>query len=307
MINNEDIIFPYYSGNIRFSKVQGFVNLQQFINSHKNPTEKTLKVLSKVKIANDLNLNKLKRRLKHQLYSFTPSVYIRKHNKRNYNNVIYYTGLIQLDFDKIEDKETALDLKNYLFETYKEMICVYFSPSGLGIKCLMKINQPESKEHYKAIHKSITKEFESISYYDEATKNAMLPLFLSYDSNILYRNYNECEIWNKADWSKPNYVSLNNEKQINKYNQNKDYDYKKTCRIFVTKINSIVDNGHTQLRSACLILGSRAAAGYINLSECLNLAKLLIDQNNYLQKDLNNYHKTAQWAINEGFKTPKYY
>lgn len=303
---NKNIVFPYYSGNIRFTRVQGNVNLEQFIRANKNPNDEILKILNKIKIADFLNFKKLKRRLKHKLFSFTPSVRIGLGMKRSYGNVIDFTGLMQLDFDKIESIEIAKDLKRYLFNEYKFVVCSYLSPSGLGVKCLIKITKPKSKEHYKALHKAVTNELSCISYYDEATKNAMLPLFLSYDNDIMYRDYSECETFIKEDWFKINYISLNNKPKI-QITSNLSLAEEKTIKLFCNKINSIVSDGHTQLRSACLILGSRSGASYINKSDAENLAIRMIDSNNYLQKDLNNYKSTAIWAINEGFKNPKYY
>ena len=52
-------------------------------------------------------------------------------------------------------------------------------------------------------------EFEKYGYLDDSTKNAVLPMFLSYDANILYRSFEEAEKWSNTDYSKPEYVRLN--------------------------------------------------------------------------------------------------
>lgn len=304
-MNNKDIYFPYYSGNIKFTKVQGYVSLDKFIERQQNPTSKMNILFDAINKAENDNDKVTKRLLKHKLFSFTPSVMIKKGMKRKYDNVDKYTGLMQLDFDGIENISIANDLKQYLFNETNMIVCVYVSPSGLGVKSLLKIDTPKTKDDYKAIHKAVTQEFGGISYFDESTKNAMLPLFLSRDENILYRDYSECDTWTKKDYSQPKYVNLKEEKQQN-YESNSYYE-RITIEIFTKKIRSISSNGHPQLRSACLILGSRSCAGYISLDEAIKIAKTEVSTHGYFKKDLSNYMNTVDWAINQGYKNPKYY
>lgn len=304
-MTNKDISFPYYSGNIHFIRVMGQVSLHNFIQAHKNPTARTLRIMKLVGVADALNLNKLKRKSKHDLFSFTPSVVINNGRNRGYKNIVNYTGLMQLDFDGIETPEKAKEIKEYLFDNYEEIVCSYLSPSMRGVKCLMKITQPRDRDHFRAIHKAASKEFEQIGYFDDATKNAVLPLFLSIDKDIMYKDISDCKTFDEEDWSQVKYVELLDKKTHTPTSN--DYDYNRTVRIFRRKMEAIVDNGHPQLRSACLILGSRASAGYIELSEAEWLAEACIDHNAYLQKDINNYKTTALWAIKNGYRTPMYY
>jgi len=305
-MTNKQIYFPYYSGNIKFTKCQGYISLDKFIYKHKKPSNKIANLFKQIKEAEKLGNKKEKRKLKQSLFSFTPSTIIPKGYKRKYDNIINYTGLMQCDFDGIENHKIAEDLKQYLFNDSKLFVAVYYSPSG-NIKSLMKIDKPENKEDYKAIHKAVTNEFGGISYFDEATKNAILPLFLSEDKNILYRDYSECDKWTERDYSKPNYVNLNEEKTENNYLNKNDYYQRITIEIFSKKIKNIVDNGHPQLRNACLILGSRSSAGYISIQTCYRIAEIEVKNNSYFHKDLNNYLSTTRWAINQGYKNPKYY
>jgi len=72
-------------------------------------------------------------------------------------------------------------------------------------------------------------------------------------------------------------------------------------------INQIASNGHPQLRTACLILGTRVGAGYLSFSEASEEVEFLVRTNNYLQKGIKGYLTTADWALKEGYHTPKYY
>ena len=303
---NKDVYMPYYSGNINFTKVQGVISLETFIRKHYKPKEKISRYFDLINDAEKRKDKAKKRELKQNLVSFTPSVMIKTGNKRNYNNVEYYTGLMQLDFDGIETVDIAYDLKKYLFNETRYIITAYLSPSGLGVKALLNIDKAENKDDYKAIHKAITAEYGGISYFDDSTKNAMLPLFLSRDVDILYRDISKCETWTTRDFSQPNYVNLKESKPSTNFKNNAYYE-RITGEIFQRKIQSISDNGHPQLRSACLILGSRVGADYMDYSDALYLAEDEVKANSYFHKDIGNYISTAKWAINQGLKNPKYY
>lgn len=291
-----------------FAKCLGHTSLRHFIQAHEQPKKQTLRILDYIKAAEAIDDKELKRSLKQQLYSFTPSVFIPKGAKRKYENIHFWTGLMQLDFDKLDGEADAIDLKNHVFRSYEHIVCAYLSPSRKGVKALMKIKVPRNKEHYKAIHKTVMAEMEQYDCFDHATTNAMLPLFLSVDQNILYRDYERCHTWTDEDWEQPEYIELNDEPtHFNVPFGRDESDYSKTVRIFTNKIQGIISDGHPQLRSGCLILGSRVGAGYISQSEAIAMARSLIGNNSYLQKDLENYKRTAEWAINEGMKSPKYY
>ena len=187
------LIIPYYSGNIKLSKCIGHLTLEQFIRSNKDPKNNIKSLIQAIR-HNSKNPDK-KRKLKHKLYSFTPSVYIDKWDKRKYDSIKHYTGLMQLDFDDFDNIETAKELKNYIFES-EHCVTSYLSPSG-GVKALIRIKQPSDKEQYKNIFNAVFEKFEETDHLDSATKNPLLPLFLSWDPDLLFRPYEEAEPWEK--------------------------------------------------------------------------------------------------------------
>lgn len=304
-------LIPFYSGNIRDSRCVGHVSFTNFIKSHKEPKHKVEVLMKKIQKAS-LEKNKdLKSELKKGLFAFTPSVSIRKGQRRKYDNITGFTQYKQLDFDKIPTKEEAINLKEHVFNQNPEILCAYLSPSGLGVKCLLKTNRCQDIEQFRAMHKAIETHFDSYEdYFDSAVKNAILPLFLSIDKAILYRDFNETKCWTTEDWSKTQYVSLNTVPVnfADKYSdKQKQYYLDKTIRLFRTKIRNISEDGHPQMRRACLILGSRCGAGYIDVNDSERLAEDEIRISSYLQKDLKNYLTTSKWSINQGMKNPKDY
>jgi len=155
---------------------------------------------------------------------------------------------------------------------------------------------------FKAMHKAIEIDFEEYGYFDSATKNPILPLFASYDKNLLFRNWNEVKVWSKERHVSEKYNNLDGGGNF-KYDPNEN----KATEMVVDAINSIVDNGHPQVRTASLILGSRVGAGYISRNDAYALMENLIKSNAYLQKGLNNYIKTSVWGIDQGINNPKYF
>lgn len=311
METNKDIMFNYFSGNIKFTRPLGTITLEKFIDAHKNPKRRTSELIKKVQEASEAGDLAAKRAAKHQLFSFVPAALFKLGVGRKYENIETYTGLMQLDFDGIEDYNKAVDLKQYLFTTYQCVVCTYLSPSCKGVKALIRITKPESKEHYHAIYKTVEAEFEQLGYFDTATKNIVLPLFLSIDSNIYYRDFSEAVPWDQEDWTKPQRnVSTpppNFTSPSSKYQNAEEYYKDKTYKLFEKKIFQIDGNGHPQVRSACLVLGSRAGAGYITRAEAEQLAEYCISINGYLNKNTEGYIKTAMWCIGEGYKDPKQY
>lgn len=301
-MTNKDIIFPYYSGNIRLTKVIGYASLSNFIYAQKNPTPCNRKIFEQIKECKD---PKEKRMLKHKLYSFTPSVLIKQNEKRKYDNVIRYTGLMQIDLDGIDEIDLAEDLKKWVFEQ-PECVCSYLSPSN-NVKALIAINKPLNQDHYVRLHNAITEKYEETTYFDKATKNAVLPLFLSMDKNILYREYSEAKQWSKEKEIKIDHVALNEQPNFNSFVGNQSFFRNKTVRLLTTKINSISDNGHPQVRSAALILGSRVGANYLSKQDASIIIENLIKQNQYLSKGISGYIETANWAIEQGMNNPRYY
>jgi hypothetical protein len=297
--------FPYYNGDITDSKVVGYVSLEAFVKAHKAPTNATRTLINSINNCKDKSE---KNELKKYLNYFTPSVYILINSRRQYKNVKSFTGLVQIDFDGVDDVE---DLKTYLSEEYEQFVCLYSSPSGKGLKGIMRIPIVETIEEYRLYYNAIADELDWIYGFDIAPKNAVLPLYISYDENLYFNP--QATIWDrKLEIDTTDHESLGaiptpeREGDETVYKSNA-YFGKISKEIFSRKINNIVDNGHPQLRSACVVIGGRVGAGYLSVGDAESLAEQMIRSNNYLQKGIENYIKTSKWAIARGVEKPIYY
>src|SRR3989304_490792 len=131
------MIFNYYPAVISKSTPLGDITLDRFISSIKYPKKKILDIFYKIEEASMNGDKQEKARLKSNLYYFTPCVYVK--DGRKYENIINWTGLLALDFDKLPSKKYAEEERDSIFSEYKFIIASWISPSRLGVRALVKI------------------------------------------------------------------------------------------------------------------------------------------------------------------------
>lgn len=287
-----NIIFNYYAADIKNSKPLGNVSLFGLINSIKNPKPNVKEVFEQIRIAEEVKDLKLKNDLKTKLFSVTPCVFCTK--SRKYVNIVNWTGLVHIDFDHLEN-DHAISLKDALFNEYKFIIATWLSSSKHGVKVLIKIPVCTSVEEFKHYFNALEDVFSIYHGFDRAPKNCILPLFISYDENILYRS--DPETWTKK------IIPVVAPPIIQYAVTDKSCTVEK---IMNSAINKIVDNGHPQLRAAAFSLGGYVGAGYIEQGFALSIIEKMIDSNAYLSHKPLIYKKTAKEMIQKGISTPLY-
>lgn len=291
------IYFPYYDADIKRSKPLGEVTLDQFLRAISNPKPHIRSIFAKIAQAEVDGDMGLKAQLKTSLFSFTPAVRIT--GRRRYMDITEFTGLMPLDFDHLPSVTAAKDLKNYLFETYDFIIAAWLSPSARGVRALVRIPVCKTVNEYKAYYHALGRnEMQQYIGFDLAPQNPVLPLFLSYDPFLRYRD--------NAWWWQEKYLPLMapNIPQY-KYDQvpesaNRSFNIIRKC------IDNIVDNGHPQLRAAAYSLGGFVGANYLMASEAEKFIISLIHSNPYLSQKPEVYIKTAKEMIAKGIGSPLY-
>lgn len=287
--------FQYYPAKIKANKPIGVVGLDYFIKAHKNPKPEMVGIFEAIAAAEAEGDLKKKAELKqNNLYFFTPCVLV--HPYRRYSDIKQFTGLSVLDFDHIDN---AAELKEYLFNEYKFIVAAWLSPSKKGVKALVKIPVADSIDKFKAHYFALQNEFEVFDGYDPSTKNAVLPLFQSYDYDLLYRDDYKTFTKTALDPNLKRYDEVRNHIPTSE-----DRQYQRVLKIAESSISQIGAPGHYQLRSACIALGGYIATGYVSDSEMMALVYTLIENNAYLRKGLAGYKKTARWSIDEGKRKP---
>ena len=102
--------------------------------------------------------------------------------------LIEHSGLMVLDFDKVTNPKEYKDI----LKKNKHFILLFISPSGDGVKGVIKLNKCSADEHAK-VFKAFEKEF-NLDYLDAGGSNIDRVCFESYDPDI-YVNY-DAEIFN---------------------------------------------------------------------------------------------------------------
>lgn len=287
--------FSFYPANVKITKPLGKVTIEQFIEANRNPKESVRELFKKIQVADD----KERQELKQQLFYFTPCIYTDGLG-RSYSNITSFSGLLCLEFDKIP--EFAVSLKDWIFDNFEECVCAYISPSGKGTKTLWKIPVVKTVDEFKEYFYGISHRFSRIIGYDPSSQNPSLPLYLSWDENLRYRSYDEAKTWTirggKINEFKPFEGTIEVPTDI-------DIEIKNKIIQKVTNlVNQIDDNAHPRIRNISIIFGGFCSKYGFDIQEAEELICNLIEQNEYMQKNIKGYSKTAKEFIIKGFSSP---
>ena len=113
--------------------------------------------------------------------------------KRNDSAITEHSGLICLDFDGYANKKEMLIEKSKLIKD-KHVFSAFISPSGLGLKVLIKI--PKDISNHKNYFKALQTHFNN-PHFDITTKNVSRVCYESFDSAI-YINQNS-SVWTTTE------------------------------------------------------------------------------------------------------------
>lgn len=286
------IVFNYYEADIKRSQALGDVTLERFLATIKFPKKTTKEIFTEIREAHEAGDMKRKAELKYKLFSFTPCVYVS--GRRKYKNIQRWTGLMMLDFDKLQSVSYSKEFKEWLFGEYKCIVAAWLSASGLGVRALVRIPVVHSVGEFKEFFHGIQLELEAYIGWDRAPQNCILPCFLSYDPELLHRT--DAKEWLGRYIPPPaspptvQYIVTDRTEQIDK-------------RIS-SAINKIVDNGHPQLRAAAYVLGGYVGGGQIDIATAIAMMESKIDSNSYLRQKASVYKKTSAQMIKKGMHQP---
>jgi len=216
-----------------------------------------------------------------------------KFTKRSDTSLEEHSGLICLDFDGYETNKDLLQEKERLSKN-KYIFSVFISPSGKGLKALVKI--PSDPDNHKSYFLSLQTFFNS-KYFDTTSKNISRVCYESYDP-LIYVNETS-SVWDKIE-----------EEEFNEINKNVDRP-----TIPITDENKIVDIlTKWWIKKYPMVEGQRNHNVYV-LASAFNdfgvnqtLAEFVL--NNYATKDFKSIEikRTIQsaYAQKQNFGT-KYY
>lgn len=127
-------------------------------------------------------------------------------NKRTDASLLEHSGLICLDFDGYAKQKELLQDKETLSKN-KYVFSVFISPSGNGLKVLVKI--PCDAENHTNYFNSLEKYFNS-EYFDKTSKNISRVCYESYDP-LIHVNDNS-SLWDLIE--EPEYTEVNRTRDV---------------------------------------------------------------------------------------------
>jgi hypothetical protein len=106
-------------------------------------------------------------------------------------NLERYSGLIQIDFDKLESPEA--DFQTLINDPYT--LVAFISPSGNGLKLIVRVSGTEKdhKDNFLSLADYYLKRYGMIA--DQACKDVSRLMYLSYDPNLYFNQ--EALPWNQ--------------------------------------------------------------------------------------------------------------
>lgn len=274
-----------------FMDMESEVSIYKRANDKFNPkysqVDKVLDSIKKCSVQAQIDLirnctdSKQKRKLKEQL----PSIcFSGKFNERVDAGLIQHSGLAVLDFDHCENVKSRKDD----FKKYPFVYSAFFSPSGDGVKVLVRI--PPIKERHEGYYYGLIKLFPTL---DTTSRNVSRVCFASCDSEI-YINENAIEFTDYVDISTPEPVV----KKI--INHGTDY-----FRISVAaKIirESVNGTKHHALLKASKLLGGYIASGNVDETDAIYALESEISKKEI--DDFEQAKKTIRDGIEYGKRTP---
>ena len=294
------IKFPCYHGNVKNTIPITEVTLEQFIKGNKNPKPKIQEVFKQIEEATATGNLKLKSELKqNNLVFFNPCVQT-DGKGRKYESVKNFTGIGVLDFDGLS-KEMAVELKHHLFNDFKSCVSSWISPSKHGVKSLFRIPVVKTVEEFKAVGAGLGTIFEWYSGWDSSSvTNPILPLFLSWDSDMLVRDFDEAEEFDLRGYKLSLYEPFEGElPDSSSFSPEEINKVVETIKFYIDRIDG---NSHPSVLKYGILSGSLSAYHGIDLLPTLEKA---IEENSYMSKDTNGYIRTARQMYERGLQNPQ--
>lgn len=291
----DSVSFQYYEADIKKIRPKGDITLRQFINATLAPKDTLKETFNRIEEATLAGNKALKAELKKGLFAVTPCVQVK--GARNYEGIKSFNNILVIEYDGINHAE---ELRDYIFEKFESCIFAFLSPSKSGCKFIFRIKPIYSILEFKEMFFGLAYELDKFINLDMSGANCVLPLFISWDENAKVRE-NPTE-WTQRGYKEGSFVPYEGvfeiPKDINEEDKQEVVD--KITYLF----NKIEDVGHTQVVRYSALLGGFVASSYISYDEAYDLLMELVENNNYLSKDTNNYKTTAKTMLTRGMSSP---
>lgn len=266
----------------------GFQNIpiQEAFNRIKSG--QNLKHISKLRQAHSIGDKKAKAYIKkNDLWSVT---FAGIFDRRKAEFLKESTELAIIDIDHVNDPDFY---KSYIFNNFYTCFAAWISPSGDGVKVLMRIPKVRDDKEYKTYYNSILKELDDAST-DEGTKDISRLCFESYDPNLLQREWDKTSTWENTlteniEQVKP--IAFES-KQV--FNTSKIYD----------TADRMIQNAQEGKKRFVLLKASRLIGGYVGSGIIEENEAIIFLETSIQNKEIESF-EVAQKAIRSGLNYGK--
>lgn len=108
-------------------------------------------------------------------------------SSRGNNNLVQHSGLACLDFDSIDNLS---ELKENVNKD-KYTLCSFVSPSGNGLKVIVKMPFVDNDKDYKSFYIEIQNHYDKYAKTDESTKDIARASYVSFDKDLFINTESE--------------------------------------------------------------------------------------------------------------------
>lgn len=301
-----------FSEGIKNTKVLREASLRDFLEEVKNTPDDLKKVFNNLYIATSEGNEKRRGEIKQkELPFYTLSVRVREGGVRNYESITSFNPVLVAEYDGIAP-HVAVKLKYSIFYGLPSCAMAWISPSGHGVKFLIRIPKVSTIDEYKEYFYGVASVLNDGEAFDRSNVNCILPLFLSQDPKALYR---ERPLEFKIRARDRNAFTELSSEELEKLMEDREEipseEHGKAFRKINRMITSIEGNGYPQVRGAAVLAGGYFAYGYGDKDVWIDLMDKLVRENEYLTSGgdgkLDAYLKVIRSGFNYGMKSPLKY
>ena len=139
-------------------------------------------LIAKIRLINDKDERNEAKRKRLPMVTFTGTF-----TARNNSSLVKPSGLAMLDFDGVDDLSNLIKEVNSDKYTFSSFV----SPSGNGVKVLVKIPPVADDVTYKEYYHEIQKHYDKYAKTDDSTKDIGRGTYISFDSNLYLNSDSE--------------------------------------------------------------------------------------------------------------------
>lgn len=206
-------------------------------------------------------------------------------SKRASSALLEGSGLLILDLDNLDhlkDKKVSLSSNKHVYSCF-------ISPSGNGLKVLVRIPVVESDKEYKEYYNSF---IENIDNVDTSGKDVSRACFFSYDPDIYINE--DAEVWDKKKVEDVKFSKLNKEQLKN--------DYSTANRVLNIIRFATIGERHDKMLKASRLMGGYVSGKKISYEEAV---RLLEQEAHAIAPDTPKHNRdTVLDGLEHGMKDP---